>query len=114
MLMCFSQPVSDKSSSILNGLSTAAQPARSKISCRGESHMGDVLGGTCSGSSQGSLYRGTAGILVSFSLPFKRRQANSNLLAGASFLCLPVHGFQRIGIVDQFDPAINMRLALSL
>jgi hypothetical protein len=76
--------------------------------------MGDVLGGTCCGSAQGSLYWGTAGILISFSLPLKRRKAISNLLSGASFLWLPVHGFQRFGIVDQLDPAINMRLALSL
>jgi hypothetical protein len=77
--------------------------------------MGDVLGGTCCGSAQGSLNWGTAGVLIFFSLPFKRRKVDFTIAFRRFFLLwLPVHGFQRFGIVDQFDPAINMRLALSL
>jgi hypothetical protein len=77
--------------------------------------MGDVLGGTCCGSAQGSLNWGTAGILIFFSLPFKRRKAIAKSACRRFFLLwLPVHGFQRFGTVDQLDPAIDMRLALSL
>jgi hypothetical protein len=75
--------------------------------------MGDVLGGTRSGSAQGSLYWGTARGLISLPLSFESRKA-AFYVAFRLFLYLSIGGLQRISIVEQFDPAINIHLALRL
>ena len=76
--------------------------------------MGDVLGGTRSGSAQGSLYWGSA--RVSISLLYQRSAGEHFYICSPALalLGLFVHGFQRLNIPEQFDPAINACFALRL
>ena len=84
MLMYFSQPVSDKSSSILNCLSTAAQPAASTIMCRGKATWGMSWGGHVVARHKGQCTGGRQGYFI---------PAESARGRKAMFICFPAPCF---------------------
>ena len=95
------------------------QPIRHIIVCRGKATWGMSWGGTCSGSTHGSLYWGT-GRVIDF-LAFPVQKAESVRKRGFPLFCWAMAGLrltmerlEGLGIAQQLDPAINVGFALGL
>lgn len=76
--------------------------------------MGDVLGGTCSGSIIGSLYWGTGRAIDFLTLPVQEAESAGKKCFPLFCLPLAVNRLQYFRVVQQLDPAINICFALGL